>query len=49
MDALANAANGVPRMLNKLANNALLIASSMNLDTINADIIGQALIDCDLN
>lgn len=49
MDALANAANGVPRMLNKLANNALLIASSMNLDTVNADIVGQALIDCDLD
>lgn len=49
MDALANSANGVPRMLNKLANNALLIANAQGIDTVNADIIGQALIDCDLN
>ncbi len=49
MDALANAAGGIPRLLNKLANASLLIASSQNLDTVNADIIGQAVLDTELS
>ena len=36
LEALSNAANGVPRLLNKLANSCLLIASSKNCDTVDS-------------
>ena len=43
VEALANAANGVPRMLNKLADRAMQIADSKNLNQIDADIVGEAV------
>ena len=48
LEALANAANGVPRLLSKLANSCLLIASSKNMDTVDNEIVMQAIMDCEL-
>lgn len=48
LEALANAANGVPRLLNKLANSCLLIAGSKNCDTVDSEIVMQAVTDCEL-
>ena len=48
LEALANAANGVPRLLNKLANSCLMIAASKNLDLVDSEIVMQAVADCEL-
>ena len=48
LEALANAANGVPRLLSKLANSCLMIASSKNLDMVDSEIVMQAVTDCEL-
>ena len=48
IEALANAANGVPRMLNKIADRAMQIADSKNLNQIDADIVGEAVSDIEL-
>ena len=48
LEALANAANGVPRLLNKLANSCLMIASAKNSDIIDSEIVMQAVTDCEL-
>ena len=48
LEALANAANGVPRLLNKLANSCLMIASAKNSDMIDSEIVMQAVTDCEL-
>lgn len=47
-EALLNAANGTPRMINKLCNASLLIGSSSNLNIITADAVMQAINDCGL-
>ncbi len=49
LEALANAANGIPRLLSKLANRSLMIASSKGFDTIGAEIVAQAVNDCELS
>ncbi len=48
LEALANAANGVPRLLSKLANSCLMIASSQNRDVVDNDIVMKAVTDCEL-
>lgn len=48
LEALANAANGVPRLLNKLANSCLMIASAKNSDLVDSEIVMQAVADCEL-
>lgn len=48
LEAIANAANGVPRQINKLANLCLVIADSRNTDRIDADIVMQAVNDSNL-
>lgn len=48
LEALANAANGVPRQLNKLCNSCLIIASSRNIDHVDSDIVMQAISDSQL-
>ncbi len=48
VEAILNAADGTPRLINKYCNAALLIASSRNADLINADIVMNALNDCEL-
>ena len=48
LEALANAANGVPRLLNKLANSCLMIASAKNSDMVDSEIVMQSVTDCEL-
>ena len=48
LEALANAANGVPRLLNKLANSCLMIAGSQNCDVVDSEVVLQAVNDCEL-
>jgi type II secretory pathway predicted ATPase ExeA len=48
LEALANAANGVPRMLNKLCNSCLMIGNSRMAEVIDEEIVMQAVNDCEL-
>lgn len=48
VEALLNAADGTPRVINKLANAALVIAHSKNLNSIDADTVMLAMNDCEL-
>lgn len=45
LEALANAANGIPRLINKLANSCLIIADSKDKDFVDSDIVMQAVND----
>lgn len=48
VEAILNAANGTPRMINKLCNASLLIGNSAGLNIITADAVMQAISDCEL-
>lgn len=48
LEAILNAANGTPRMVNKLCNASLLIGNSSGLNIITADAVMQAISDCEL-
>ena len=48
LEAILNAANGTPRMINKLCNASLLIGNSSNLNIITTDAVMQAINDCEL-
>ena len=48
IEAVLNAADGTPRMINKFCNSALLIGNSKSCDCITADIIMQAVNDNEL-
>ena len=48
LEAILNAANGTPRVINKLCNASLLIGNSSNLNIITADAVMQAINDCEL-
>ena len=48
IEAILNAANGTPRMINKLCNAGLLVGGSKNLNIITADAAMQAINDCEL-
>ncbi len=48
LEAILNAANGTPRMINKFCNASLLIGNSSNLNIINTDAVMQAINDCEL-
>ncbi len=45
LEAIANAANGIPRMIDKITNTALLIGSSLNQNIIIADTVMNAVND----
>jgi len=47
-EAILNAADGIPRIINKLCNASLLIGNSNNVNLITPDIIMQAVSDCEL-
>ena len=47
-EAVLNAANGIPRMINKICNRALMIGASRNLNIIDADIVMKAVDDIQL-
>ena len=48
IEAILNAANGTPRMINKFCNASLLIGNSSNVNIITADTVMQAISDCEL-
>lgn len=48
IEAILNAANGTPRLINKLCNASLLIGNSSSLNIITADAVMQAISDCEL-
>ena len=48
IEAVLNAADGTPRIINKLCNASLLIGNSSNLNIINTDAVMQAINDCEL-
>ena len=48
LEAISNASNGIPRIINKICNSALMIAASKSLDCIDAEIIISAVNDMEL-
>ncbi len=48
VEAVLNAADGTPRLVNKYCNACLLIGNSRGTDIITADIVMQAVNDCEL-
>jgi len=48
MEAVLNAANGTPRLINKFCNASLLVGNSNGLNRITADAVMQAINDCEL-
>ena len=48
MEVVLNAANGIPRLINKLCSASLLVGSSRNLNIITADVVMQAISECEL-
>lgn len=48
LEAVINAADGIPRMLNKYCNASMLIGDSKKADLITTDIVMQAVNDCEL-
>ena len=48
VEAILNAADGAPRMINKLCNASLLIGDSSKSEIITADIAMQAINNCKL-
>ena len=48
MNAIINAANGVPRIINNICNASLIIANSKNTNIIDADIVMAAVNDIGL-
>jgi len=48
IEAVLNAADGTPRLINKLCNASLLIGNSSNLNIINTNAVMQAINDCEL-
>lgn len=48
VEAVLNAADGTPRMINKYCNASMLIGDSKKVDFITTDIVMQAINDCEL-
>lgn len=48
IEAILNAADGTPRLINKYCNASLLIGDSNKADLITTDIVMQAVNDCEL-
>jgi type II secretory pathway predicted ATPase ExeA len=48
MEAIANASNGIPRIINKICDSSLMIGNTKNLNTINSDIIMLAVNESEL-
>ena len=49
LEAIINAANGIPRIINKICDMALILADSQQLDLIHADIIIDAVNEIELD
>ncbi len=48
IEAILNAADGTPRVINKFCNTAMLIGDSNKSDSITTDIVMKAVNDCEL-
>lgn len=48
LEAIINASNGIPRIINKLCNASLMIGNTKNLNTITSDIIMSAVNEVEL-
>ena len=48
IEAILNAADGTPRMINKYCNQSMLIGDSSKANIITTDIVMQAINDCEL-
>ncbi len=48
IEAILNAADGTPRMINKYCNQAMLIGDTQKANLITTDIVMQAINDCEL-
>ena len=48
VEAILNAANGTPRMINKLCNRSMMIGASFGQNIINAETVGKAVEDTQL-
>lgn len=48
LEAIINASNGVPRIINKICNQSLLIANNSNLNTVDEESVLKALNDIEL-
>lgn len=48
VEAVLNAANGTPRMINRICSRSLMIGASQNQDTIHADTVMKAVEDSQL-
>ncbi len=49
LESISNASNGIPRIINKICNSALMIAASKNQEYIDAEIIMSAVNDMELS
>ena len=48
IEAILNAADGTPRLINKFCNASMLIGDSHKANLITTDIVMQAINDCEL-
>ena len=48
IEAILNATDGTPRLINKFCNTSMLIGDSHKADLITTDIVMQAVSDCEL-
>lgn len=48
IEAILNASDGIPRLINKYCNSCLLLGDSRKADFITTDIVMQAVNDCEL-
>jgi len=48
LEAVINAANGIPRLLNKICNQSLIIADSKKADMVDSDIVMLAVNETEL-
>lgn len=48
VEAILNASDGTPRLINKFCNSSLLIGGTNNVNLITTDIVMQAVNDCEL-
>lgn len=48
LEAIANASNGVPRIINKICDSSLIIGNTKNVNIIDSDIIMLAVNEIEL-
>ena len=48
LEAIANASNGIPRIINKICDSSLMIGDSKNVNLINSDLVMLAVNEIEL-